>query len=70
MSSSRGSSWLRDQTHVSDVSALAGVLYHWAIKEETTIPLSTMYLLISSTLEYTESGFRIANPYNNEEQTY
>ena len=70
MPSSRGSSWPRERTHVSYVSAFAGVLYHWAIREETTFPLSTIYLLISSTLEYTESGFRIADPYNSEEQTY
>ena len=29
ISSSRGSSWPRDWTHVSCVSALAGGLYHW-----------------------------------------
>lgn len=37
---------------------------------ETTIPLSTTYLLISSTLEYADSGFRVTDPYYCEEQTY
>ena len=39
ISSSRGSSWPRDQTHISCISCMAReILYHWATREAPILP--------------------------------